>query len=213
MTARVSSSQVYNYFRFFNTRAPVSASTVRSRACRVDTASDDASPRETLPLQEELIEELFMATQAIADASSADEASDIALRLIQQHIPCESAAVISAGNNDTKLRFLAASGPSAAEVSGLTLPMDAGFAGQSFQGGHDFIVRDAAGDERHLDSVDAETGYQTHEMLVASLRIDHMPVGCIELINPARPFTREDLEIVRTVARPLAAFLDSQSLS
>ena len=58
-----------------------------------------------------------------------------------------------------------------------------------------------------LDRIDAETGYQTHGMLVSALRAGHTPIGCIELINPARPFTRTDLQIVRTVARPLAARL------
>ena len=215
MTAPITPS---SYLRIFPVRrATPTARNRRRRPCRSEGASaEPIAPRASVPLRAGLIEDLFMETQAIADAPSAEAAVACAMELVQRHVACESAAVLYADRDAMSLRFLAASGPSAEVVSHLRIPLGSGFAGRAVQDGDDFLIQDAERDERHLSRVDVWTGYRTRRLLVSPLCCEEArhPVGCIELLNPdTERFTREDLEVVRLIARPLAAYLATHTVS
>ena len=181
-----------SYIRVLPRIKVLAASVARQRQCRDRSTGPAASHEETVPLSFDLLETLFIETQAISDAQTVEEASEQALDILSRHVPCESAAVLAAGINDTALRFTAATGPSADEVAALSVPMDAGFAGRAYQDGSDFLIDDAARDGRHLDSIDAATGYRTRSMLVSPLIDGDFGMhGCIELLDSCLLYTSD----------------------
>ena len=168
---------------------------------RAPSAGDTEAP-------EGLAEALFEATFDIAGADEPGAAAESALEILLHHVPAESGAVLFASVNDTGLRFLAARGPSAAEVRDIVVPFDKGIAGFAHARGADLIVRNAQNDPRHLGEVDAESGYRTRGMLVATLRDEDGAVhGVVELLNPVDRFHPWHLDAARTVARTLAETL------
>lgn len=157
---------------------------------------------------EDLAEQLFDGGFDIAGADSVEEAAQASVTLLQQFVPAESGCVLVAGINDTALRFVAATGPSADDVKHITVPFGAGIAGFCHNSGADMIVRDAAHDPRHHGDVDAQSGYRTRSVLAAAVRdADGDIHGCIELLNPPGGFHPWHLDAARSVARTLADYL------
>lgn len=207
MTARF-----FKYVSILPTLKTTSAMHARARVCREPNADEARLNDEEVSLQDELLELLFMETQSIINANTHEQAARQTLCLLQRYIPFESASVLLAGINDVSLRFVAATGPFAEAVSEMQVPLDGGLAGFVFQTGCDVIVEDVAIEDRHLEQVDAQTGYQTRTMLASALMDeDCQHFGCVELLNPTRPFSARDLQIVRTIARPLANYLSART--
>ena len=160
---------------------------------------------------EDLAVELFDSGWDISSASNPAEAAEAALALLLRFIPAESAAVLVASLNDTALRFLAVTGPSAEDVRHLTVPFHKGFAGFSHTMGADLVVRDVAKDSRLFGEVDAQSGYETRSVLAVALKDNDGDVhGCIELLNPTGGFHTWHIETSRSVALTLANYLGTR---
>jgi len=105
------------------------------------------------------------------------------------------------------MRFRAALGPAATSVLDTTIPLDRGVAGFCFQLGLALTVADVHGDNRHYVRVDKATGYHTRAILAVPVRADDGGVyGVLELLNPPRAFTDEDLELASRVGATLGAY-------
>jgi hypothetical protein len=157
---------------------------------------------------EDLAELLFDGGMEVASADNPEAACAAALALLAEFVPAESACVLGAGINDTSLRFLAVTGPSAEDVRHLTVPFQKGIAGFCHTTGADLIVTDAAVDPRHNAEVDASSGYRTRGVLAVALRDSDGDIhGCIELLNPPEAFAPWHLDAATSVAQTLAAYL------
>lgn len=160
----------------------------------------------------DLAEQLFIRSMDINDAPDIEQAARTTLSLLRGFVPAEAGSVLFAGINDTALRFLAADGPSADEVLGITVPLGHGIAGFCFDTGAALIIRNAGQDPRHLHDVDQQTGYHTRDMLSVALRDGDGGIhGCIQLLNPPRGFAEWHLEAANTLAHTLADFIRSRA--
>jgi hypothetical protein len=90
------------------------------------------------------------------------------------------------------------------------IPLDRGIAGFVCQLGLGLRVADVQRDRRHDRRVDHSTGFTTEAMIAVPVRsVSGAVYGCVELLNPPRPFTDDDLDIASHVGTSLGGFLES----
>ena len=154
---------------------------------------------------DELLEDALM---DIAGAFSVEDAAQEALGAAVQLVPCEAGAVLVAGINDVKLRFVAAHGPAAAKVRGRQIDLDTGVAGFCHRHGIGLVLHDVSGDTRHDRSVGRAVGFETRSMLSVALRADDGSVfGCIQLLNAPARFEGRHQDVTERLASALASYL------
>ncbi|NOY27270.1 MAG: GAF domain-containing protein, partial [Oligoflexia bacterium] len=181
-----------------------------------DTAPPEAAPPEPKPVEAaplatapaDLAEQLFIQGTDIADAATIEQAARITLDVLDGFVTAQAKSVLYASINDTRLRFLAADGPSAAQVTNMTVPLGHGIAGFCFDTGAALIIRNARRDPRHLADVDQATGFHTGDMMSVALR-DHEGgiYGCVQLINPPTRFQHWQLEAAIALATTLGEYI------
>ncbi len=161
-------------------------------------------------LPDDLVEDLFLRLGEISTATGVAAASGIALRILLDLVPAGAGAVLIRTRAGDGLRFRAASGPAAGRLVDTVIPLERGIAGFVCQFGVALSVADARRDRRHDARVDRATGFTTRGMLAVPVRADSGAIfGCIELLNPPRPYTDQDLEVAGRVAASLGTFLQS----
>jgi adenylate cyclase len=88
-----------------------------------------------------------------------------------------------------------------------------GVAGHVFTTGESTIVRDAYADPRFDRAVDAETGYTTHNIICAPIRIKGGAIGVLQMLNRKRgEFTKADLRLLEALTAQTAATLRSMQI-
>lgn len=144
----------------------------------------------------------------IRAASVPEAAWDAAVTVSQALVPCESGSGLSA-EPDGALRFVAATGPSADQLAGVTVPAGKGIAAFSVTRRLGLIVNNPEADQRFYREVDKSTGYATRSILCVPVLLGGRTWGCIELLNPpdGAGFRREHLDQIDPVARILGARL------
>lgn len=154
------------------------------------------------------MEMLFDRCGDIAAAQDHAAACEIALRLLAQLVPTDATAVLVHTRDGARLRFAAATGPTARRVLGTVISSEAGIAGFAYGFGIGVIVEDVRADARHFGGVDRATGYRTRAILAVPIRApEGASLGCVELLNPPSSFVAEDIDIAQTVASALGARL------
>lgn len=156
----------------------------------------------------ERMEVLFERGSEIAEARDVRAACDVALRIARDLVPADAGSVLLESRRGRGLRFVAAVGPGADGVVGQLVPLEEGIAG--FVHGFEMavVVEDARQDVRHFGGIDRATGYRTRSILaVPVLGPEGGSYGCIEMLNPRRPFNAGDLQVAEGVAAALGAWL------
>lgn len=168
-------------------------------------------PEPSTPLPDDIVEDLWLRLGGISAATGIAAASGEALRIVLDYVSAGAGAVLIRTRAGDGLRFRAASGPAADKLIDTVIPLDKGIAGYVCQLGVGIEVQDAQRDRRHNARVDRKTGYTTHAMLALPVRADSggAVYGCLELLNPKRPFTDHDFEVATRVAASLGTFLDA----
>jgi hypothetical protein len=187
-------------------RAPLRASpTLELDGRGFALPTPEPSPQVAL---DDRLEDLFMRLGEISEATSISEACASALRIAAELVPSDAGCILIRTRAGDGLRFRAALGPASKAVVDTVIPLDKGIAGFTFQMGLALTIEDAKRDERHYGRVDRATGYQTRSVLAAPIRADEGGVyGCLELLNPPRAFSEDDLEVATRVAASLGSYL------
>jgi len=154
---------------------------------------------------DEVLEDALM---DIAGAFGVEDAAQEALAAAVKLVPCEAGAVLLAGINDVKLRFVAAHGPAASQVRGRSIDLDTGVAGFCHRHGIGLRLHDVTGDSRHDRSVGRAVGFETRSMISVALRAgDGSVFGCLQLLNAPERFSDVHLDRVERLASSLASYL------
>ncbi len=69
------------------------------------------------------------------------------------------------------------------DITGLTLPANAGIVGKTVMSRSSQIVRDVREDPDFAQNVDKDTGFETRSILCAPLMVQEECIGALELIN------------------------------
>lgn len=158
---------------------------------------------------EDLIDELFLATQNIYDAKDLRSASDFILDLAIKSIPSDSGAVFISDINRHDLYFSAARGPKAKEVMGFRVPMGQGIVGFCAQEGVSLGVSDVHRDPRFYAAISKSLGYETRSILCAPVQHQGRVMGAIELINKTEgtSFSGAEVNALNYLAHQFADFM------
>jgi len=157
------------------------------------------------PGPDDMAERLFDLGMDIAAAPDLETASLMALEILADVVPTESAAVLLVDPDRNALRFSAATGPYADRARTLLVPLGVGIGGFVVSTGRSIIVQDAETDPRRFTEADQATGYTTRSILAAALvDSDGEVLGCIELINAPEPFLDWHLDAACSIASALA---------
>jgi hypothetical protein len=161
-------------------------------------------------LTDDMVEDLFLRLGEVSAAASLAEASATALRIVLDLVPAGASAVLIRTRAGDGLRFRAASGLAATQLIDTVISLDRGIAGHVVQLGIGIAIEDVRTDSRHDRRMDRSTGFTTHAMLAVPVRADSGAVyGCLQLLNPPRPFSDGDFEVAARVAASLGSFLNS----
>ncbi|MDP2314519.1 MAG: GAF domain-containing protein, partial [Pseudomonadota bacterium] len=161
-------------------------------------------------LTDDMVEDLFLRLGELSSCEGVAQASAVALRIVLDLVPAGASAVLIRTRSGDGLRFRAASGPAATRLIDSVIPLDRGIAGYVCQLGVGIALEDVHRDRRHDGRLDRSTGFTTRAMLAVPVRADTGAVyGCLELLNPPRPFTEGDFEVAARVAASLGSFLNS----
>ena len=176
-------------------------SSLRQEAPEVEADDED---------EESLAERLFDLSFELTEAEP-DRACQMGLDLILEFVPVEAASVVRGSLNDAALTFVAATGPVAADIVGKKVKFGAGLIGMCFDMKGTLVANDVRRDERHLESLDEKTGFESQVALcVPLLDADNRSFGVIQLLNPASgQFSEVDVETVESVATTLAGALST----
>ncbi len=105
-----------------------------------------------------------------------------------------------------RLVFVAASGPAAGDVVGLSIPTDVGIAGYAFTTGQPLAVAEVATDPRFDRTVAEATGYIPTTLLAAPLTDPTGTVGVLEVLDRrGGTFTLRDLDTAAALATAATA--------
>jgi PAS domain S-box-containing protein len=124
---------------------------------------------------------------------------------VQDYFQVEAVSVALLDEETDHLVFRVAVGVAAQEVVGLRLAPGQGVAGWVVQSGEPVLVPAADTDNRFYDGVDRKTGFRTHALLAAPIKVEDRAIGAIEALNPAAGIFDEDAQRLLLAVADLAA--------
>ncbi|MET9634433.1 GAF domain-containing protein [Lentzea sp. NPDC006480] len=117
-----------------------------------------------------------------------------------QHLTGSSAGSVALLDGD-ELVFRAASGPKAAAIIGLRLPVGRGIAGYAVSSGQAVALDDVSADPRFARDLAESLGHVPHGIVAVPLDTDDEVVGVLELLDPAGSAA---LDVLSLLARQAA---------
>lgn len=98
------------------------------------------------------------------------------------------------------------------ELAHVRVPADKGIAGWVLEHGEAVRVTGARSDSRFYPEVDARTGLKTETILCAPLRAGEKTLGVVEVLNPRKPETEEDLRLLEALAADIGVAFEKTRL-
>lgn len=134
------------------------------------------------------------------------ESLDIALFSSMNAVCAEAASILLLDEAKETFRFFHVEGAARTLLGDTTFDATAGVAGRVLQTQEAEIVNDAAGDEQFYARIDADTGFQTRNLIAVPLLAGSEPIGVLEVLNRSgnEPFTADDRLILISVADQIA---------
>jgi phosphoserine phosphatase RsbU/P len=125
------------------------------------------------------------------------EVLDVARRVIG----AEAASIFLVDEMNGNLRLeMDARGQKGVEKPGIVVPRGAGIAGAVFESGRAELVPDAYADSRFFRDADRKTGFLTRSILCAPLISGEKKLGVLQVLNPARGESFDEIELEGLVA-------------
>ena len=144
----------------------------------------------------------------IAQSLSLHELLEIALYCCMEAVSAEAAAVLLLDDEDQgqSFRFYQVAGPQEPVLGGTTFPANQGIAGAILRTQQSELINDVYSDPRFYREIDAETEFQTRNMIALPLTAGEKPVGVLEVLNKVggEPFTEEERLLLLSVAEEIA---------
>ena len=130
------------------------------------------------------LERLATALAAVPMAGSPRDRACAVLDLLLRDVPAESASVLLQDDQSRRIHFLAARGPAAAALQGVTVPAGKGIVGVVIRTGTSLLIREPDRTDGHYAAVDTTSGYRTRTLLACPIRVRAQAIGALELLNP-----------------------------
>jgi sigma-B regulation protein RsbU (phosphoserine phosphatase) len=180
---------------------------------------------ELSPPQQDIRSEIEVLKTRVANLSSLIEVSiivnstldlDSVLSLVmekaQSVMDAEASSVMLINEKTGMLEWEVALGEVGQQVKEkIQLRVGEGIAGWVAQSGQPIIVPDVSQDPRFSKRSDEATGFKTHSILAAPLKVKDRIIGVAEVINPlhGKSFTEDDLDLFSTFSRQVALAIEN----
>ncbi len=97
-------------------------------------------------------------------------------------------------------------------IEPIRIPLGKGLVGACVEEDRIFLVNDAASEPRLLRTIDAQSGYQTREVLCVPMRADGQVIGALQLLNKPSGFTGMDSGLLGLLAHFAAQAIAGERL-
>lgn len=173
-----------------------------------------ARTRTRIARLEREIEAVLRVSRALSQQTSLDDVVEHALRTALDVVGADAGSVLLADPRTRQLNFRHVIGVKADRLRGTDIPWDQGIAGAVFLSGAPQVTGDAKRDRRHLDRIDAQTGYRTRDLITVPLkRWEGKPIGVLQVLNKRRGrLGKDDLTVLTIIAALMAAAVEQGRL-
>lgn len=151
----------------------------------------------------------FEALEGLSRLSTPVEGLDFCIGFLENSIPAEAASACIYDINTDELRFVALTGPGAADRQGHAIPRAAGLFGQALRNeGHATAFADVMLEPAYNPATDSRTGLDARNMLLCPVSRDGQLFGMLQLVNRrGGGFGAQDVNLLGYVSERLADFL------
>jgi len=110
-----------------------------------------------------------------------------------------------------ELVAIACFGETASELVGLGLFTDTGIVGHVYRTGEAYVSAAVEADPLFFDGLDRASGFTTHSIVCAPLRVEGRAIGVLELVNYLgdHGYTARDLELLEIFAQTISALVSN----
>ncbi len=180
----------------------------------VSDRTEQKRREEALQLQSQRLQALNQAARVMTASLSPHEVITRILHAAVDVVEAEGASILlRSTENPDELIFMAAVGPQADRMAGLTVPLGQGIAGWVAREARSQLVADTSKDDRFYRDIDQSTGLATRSLVAIPLIVAEKAIGVLEVINKrGRPFDLEDVTLLEGMAGTAAVAIDNARL-
>jgi signal transduction histidine kinase len=126
----------------------------------------------------------------------------------------EAASIMLYDEKAGELRFAAATGTHAEQLSRKTVPIEGSVAGEIWKSRRAMLITQADQDPRHYDRIGQVIDFRTRSILGVPMSIKERCIGVLEALNKCgdMPFTEEDAQVLSTLAAQAAVAIQNAQL-
>ncbi len=152
-------------------------------------------------------------SEALFQHLSVEELVEQGLKIALEVVDGQAGCVLLAKPESKELVFYHAIGDKA-PLRGTAFPWTQGIAGSVFAKGEPIVIQDVKGDQRHLEKIDQNTGFTTHDMIALPLkRWEGHPIGVLEVMNKKNgQLDQDDVAILSIIASFTALSIEQARL-
>ena len=132
--------------------------------------------------------------EAVAGKKSLKQVLTIVIEEARRLSHAESCSVIMLDQGKNQLVFFSIGGQRERSIEELRFPADKGITGQVVKKGKSELVNDPHHDPRFFNRIEAISGLQTRNIMVAPLRFQGKIIGAIDILNKPGDFDEKDLK-------------------
>jgi hypothetical protein len=142
----------------------------------------------------------------IAQALDLRDILEGVLYFCMEALSAEAASVLLLDYEKKNFRFYSAEGPTKPVLLTASFPADQGLAGAVLQSQESEVINDVQNDPRFYGKIDADSGFQTRNMIVIPLTAGDEKIGVLEVLNKVggEPFYQEELLMLHSIAEEIA---------
>jgi PAS domain S-box-containing protein len=159
------------------------------------------------------LEVLNRAARAFSSTLDLDQVLAIVLEEIRSALGVAACSVWLIDRTRGDLVCLQATGPESNVVRGWRLAPGEGIVGWVVAHGESAVVSDTRSDERHVQTVDREIGFELRSVLSVPLRVTQGVIGAIQVLDTqVGRFTAADLSLIEPLAATAAVAIENARL-
>lgn len=134
-----------------------------------------------------------------------------AVQGLTEALTAATSSILLPKQRQQRLVFVTASDKKVRALMEIEVPLKGSIAGWVLQHGEAIIVNDVQNDPRFFPEADERTGFTTHSLIGAPMKVRGQVIGVLEALNKRNriPFSESDLKLAQAVANHLALVIET----
>jgi hypothetical protein len=183
-----------------------SAAALERLFCLLASAISRLVERAQLERQLARLNTYLTVSSMLAQELGLHELLEMVLYCCVEAVSAETASVLLLDDDKRSFRFYQVEGPTKPILEAATFPAGEGLTGSVLQTQQSEIINDVRNDPRFYREVDAESGFQTRNMIAVPLTAGEEQVGVLEVLNKMNggSFTEEERLLLLSISEEIA---------